>query len=131
MIRLKSWPPPAPKEEEIHRAVVKLLESAARHAVVWTHMPAGEARNRAVAGKLLGLGTKRGWPDLLFVLPPDGRLCGLELKRPDGRLSEAQKTTHAQLAAAGALVEVAYGFDEAVAVLRRWGVLRADKIRAS
>lgn len=110
------------KEEAIHRAVVDLLKVSARPGVAWTHMPSGEARGPGIGGKLKGLGTKPGWPDLLLVRK--GHLHGLELKCKDGRLSPAQIAAHEELTAAGAFVCVAYGLDEAIRVLKGWGMVR-------
>lgn len=118
-------------EETIHRAVVDVLARAAMPDIAWTHMPAGEARAKGVAGKLKGMGVKAGWPDLLIV--KGGRLYGLELKTESGRgpaegrrgrLSPAQVAAHAVLRAAGAEVAVAYGLDAALDQLAHWGVLR-------
>lgn len=109
-------------EEAIQRAVVDLLSRAARPGVAWTHMPAGEARAKGVGGKLKGLGTKAGWPDLVIVMA--GQLYGLELKTNAGRVSPAQQAAHAELVAAGAIVAVAYGLDQAMQQLKSWGVVR-------
>lgn len=113
---------PVPTEEAIHRSVVELLRRAVRPGVAWTHMPAGEARAKGLGGKLKGLGTKPGWPDLLLV--SGGQLYGLELKRPGGRVSPAQTAAHAELAAAGATIGVAYGLDEAIEQLKDWGMIK-------
>ena len=94
-----------PTEETIHRAVVDMLERAATPGIAWTHMPAGEARAKGVAGKLKGMGVKAGWPDLLIV--KGGRLYGLELKTESGRVSPAQVAAHAALRTAGAEIAVA------------------------
>lgn len=109
-------------EETIHRAVVDALARAAKPGIAWTHMPAGEARAKGVAGKLKGMGVKPGWPDLLIV--KGGRLYGLELKTETGRVSPAQVAAHEALRAAGAEVAIAFGLDAALEQLARWGVLR-------
>lgn len=114
--------PPATTEEAIHRAVVELLARAARPGVAWTHMPAGEARAKGVGGKLKGMGVQAGWPDIVLVRA--GRLFGLELKTPTGRVSPAQRTAHASLSAAGAIVRVCYGLDPAIETLRDWEMVR-------
>lgn len=113
---------PRQSEAAIQRAVVDLLGWAARPGVAWTHMPAGELRAASVGGKLKALGVQPGWPDLLIV--KDGRLHGLELKAEGGRVSPAQLAAHATLRAAGAEIAVAYGLGEAMAVLKRWEVIR-------
>lgn len=126
-----------PTEETIHRAVVDVLERAATPGIAWTHMPAGEARAKGVAGKLKGMGVKAGWPDLLIV--KGGRLYGLELKTEagrgpaggrQGRLSPAQVAACAALRAAGAEIAVAYGLDAALDQLARWGAVRVSGARA-
>lgn len=109
-------------EETIHRAVVDVLARAAKPGIAWTHMPAGEARAKGVAGKLKGMGVKAGWPDMLIV--KGGRLYGLELKTETGRVSPAQVAAHEALRAAGAEIAVAFGLDAALEQLARWGVLR-------
>jgi hypothetical protein len=113
---------PAPNEEAIHRAVVDLLERAAKAGVVWTHFPAGEHRSKAVGGKLRGLGTKPGWPDLIFLRA--GQFYGLEMKATRGRPSRAQMETLAAIGAAGGDVAITYGLDEAIAKLREWELVR-------
>lgn len=117
-----------PTEETIHRAVVDVLERAATPGIAWTHMPAGEARAKGVAGKLKGMGVKAGWPDLLIV--KGGRLYGLELKAESGRVSPAQVAACAALRAAGAEIAVAYGLDAALDQLARWGAVRVSGARA-
>ena len=47
-----------------------------------------------------------GLPDVFAVLPPAGRLLGLELKSPGGRQTAAQAAVAAALTGAGALVAV-------------------------
>ena len=113
---------PRVAEEAIHRAVVDYLERAARPGVAWTHIPSGEKRGPGVGGKLKGMGTKAGWPDLLLIHA--GHTYGLELKAERGRVSPAQVRVHAELTLAGATVEVAYGVDQAIAILKRWEVIR-------
>lgn len=130
--RDQSFRPPGPvrsgltraraSEETIHRAVVDALARAAMPGIAWTHMPAGEARAKGVAGKLNGMGVKAGWPDLLIV--KGGRLHGLELKTETGRVNPAQVAAHEALRAAGAEIAIAYGLDAALEQLACWGVLR-------
>lgn len=120
--RVQGWLAGQTQEETIHRAVVELLQVSARPGVFWTHMPAGELRTEATGRKLKAMGTKPGVPDLILVR--DGHFYGLELKRENGRLSRAQVAAHQELAEAGATVVVAYGLDEAIRVLKGWGMIR-------
>ena len=110
------------EEEAIHRAVVELLQVSAVPGVAWTHMPAGEVRPISTGKKLKAMGTKPGWPDLLFVR--DGRFYGLELKPDGGRLSPAQIAAHEELRRAGASIAVAYGLDDAIETLKGWELIR-------
>jgi hypothetical protein len=53
-----------------------------------------------------------------------GTLYALELKREGGKVSDAQRGMLAELQAAGAVVAVAFGLDEALEKLGCWGILR-------
>jgi hypothetical protein len=113
---------PVPTEETVHRAIVAHLAHRGAAGVVWWHVPNGEARHAAIGGKLRALGTRKGMPDLMFLRA--GTLYALELKREGGKLSEAQRAMLAELEAAGAVVAVAYGLDDALSRLGKWGLLR-------
>ena len=116
--------PDLPPTTELHiqRAIVDLLTRAARPGIAWTHMPSGELRHPAIAGKLKGMGTKAGWPDLLLVR--HGKMYGLELKTATGRISPAQASAHADLELAGATIAVTHGLDAAIFMLREWEMIR-------
>ncbi len=110
------------KEETIHRALVGHLLVRCVPGVWWHHSPNGGNRHAAVGGMLKAMGTKPGVPDLMFIR--EGRVLFLELKRRGGALSPAQKECHRHLAAAGAIVLVAYGLDQALATLLNAGILK-------
>ena len=57
-----------------------------------------------------------GTPDILGCLR--GRLFGIELKAPKGKLSEGQVSWHAQAQRAGALIVMARSVDDVVKGLR-------------
>jgi hypothetical protein len=109
-------------ELDIHRGVIEVLRGFARANVFWTHIPSGEYRPEAIGRKLKGMGLRAGIPDLLLII--GGRAHFLELKRQDGRLSERQSQSIADLRAAGAIVEVAHGLDAAFGYLRQWGAIK-------
>lgn len=119
--RLQGWPRRV-AEADIQRAVVDLLQRSARPGVAWNHIPSGEKREHQTGAILAGMGHKPGWPDIVLVR--DGHFYGLELKREGGRLSPAQIAAHEELAAAGATVVTVYGLDEAIRVLKGWGMVR-------
>lgn len=109
-------------ERAIQRQVAQAVHIAGRPGVCWTHIPSGGLRNKAVAAKLKADGHQAGWPDLQFYFA--GQAYFLELKTRHGQVQPKQKALHAALRAQGALVEVVRSFDEAMAVLARWGLLR-------
>lgn len=109
-------------EDQIHRAVCDHLRLRASPSVLWLHPPNGEARNRVTGAKLVGMGVLPGAADLL--LWHSGNAYALELKREGGRQTESQKAFAARFEAAGGVYAIAYGIDQALAVLSGWGVLK-------
>lgn len=68
-------------------------------------------------------GLTAGLPDLIVIAK--GLPIGLlELKREDGKLSAAQVEIRHTCIEAGAPHEVAYGLDQALAVLENWNAIR-------
>jgi hypothetical protein len=89
----------------------------------WTHLPMGEKRDKATAGLLQRMGVNRGWPDFIFVAWT-GHIYFLELKREeDGVLLPEQSGFRALMLQWGIECEVARSFEEAIAILGRWGVV--------
>ncbi|CAN2533403.1 hypothetical+protein [Methylocapsa aurea] len=123
--RLRRAPKVRPKELVLHMSVAKLLRDYARPEWQWTHIPSGELRDIRTASKLKQMGVRRGWPDFLLV-SPRGSLHCLELKRAGEDLTEDQEQFRAWCIVHGAPYVVAWTFDEALAALREWGVLRID-----
>src|SRR5262245_31401044 len=111
-----------PTEYQEHAALVQHIELYGAAGVVWWHTPLGGTRNKIEAARLRRVGTKAGVPDLLLLY--NGHHYGLELKTASGRPSAAQMAFISALNAAGATASVAHGLDQAVAALRRWGLLR-------
>ena len=83
------------------------------------HIPNGGYRNIATAKRLKAEGVKSGVPDICLPVPR-GNYHGLylELKTDKGRLSKEQENWLSNLSREGYLAEVAYGFDEAVKVIK-------------
>ncbi len=111
-----------PKEIELHMDVAHLLRKRARADWRWTHIPSGELRDVRVAMKLKRMSTQRGWPDFILVSPA-GKLHALELKRPGGRLSEAQGAFQVWACAWGLPHCVAESMKDVLAILDYWGAL--------
>ena len=71
--------------------------------------------------KLKRMGLLSGVADLVFVMR--GRAYFLELKRRKGVQSVNQLTFEADATRAGADYAVAHSFDEAVNILKAWGII--------
>jgi hypothetical protein len=107
-------------------AFADTLDRCADPAWLWTHFPAGELRSAATGARLKRQGLKPGWPDYLFI-SPGGRLHCLELKRRGSKLSDAQEAFGAWCSHRPSVRWcVAYSYDEAIATVTAWGVLRRE-----
>lgn len=60
--------------------------------------------------------SKRGVPDIIVILPPDGMFLAIEVKRPEGVLSEHQKAFRDALVALGGRYVVANSLDDILAL---------------
>lgn len=104
-------------EAAIQRAILARLRW---HGILCHHSP-NEGKRAAITGKRLkGEGMRPGWPDLACY-GPNGEHALLEVKAPKGRLSDAQRECHAELARRGIAVHTVTSQDEAVAALREAG----------
>ena len=117
-----------PTEGQDHLAVVEHLKARCGDQVHWHHPATGEIRDAVTAAKLKRMGVRAGLPDFLLVI--GGRLHGLELKRQrGGRVSLDQRAMHDELVTAGAIVAVARGLDDALAILEQWGAFKSTRER--
>lgn len=112
-------------EDELHRSVVAHLRLRSRPGVVFWHTPNGGARSGVTGAMLKALGTRAGVPDLLFILPPSGRIAGLELKAGRGKPTDQQQRFGQELVEAGGLWSWANNIDDVLSTLTRWGVIDA------
>ena len=115
----------AQPEAELQRQVMAHVDVRSVRGTFVFHCPNGGKRSRIEAAIFKGLGVRSGVPDLICVKA--GRICALELKAPDGRLSDAQKETIATMQAAGALVAIADNLNAALDRLEAWGILRGRR----
>jgi hypothetical protein len=109
-------------EQDVQKAVAEHLRLRRAPGVYWFHPANGGARTAIEGAILKACGVRAGVPDLICIR--DGRAYGLELKAPNGRLSDAQRLAHEEMARAGAEVAVAIGIDQALERLEGWGLLR-------
>jgi len=106
-------------EESIQKQIVlwcKQHDNPKFHGIF--HVPNGDFRDKRTAIKLKKMGVKAGIPDLMLPLE-NGKVFWLELKTKKGKLSAVQKVVIAKLKKKGHLVEVAFGYDQAVEILER------------
>jgi len=103
-------------EAAIQRAIIDRLRW---HGILCVHV-ANEGRRTTREGRRLkGEGMRPGFPDLACY--QHGKHALLEVKAPNGRLSDNQRVTHAELGRHGFLVAVVTSQDEAVEALRASG----------
>ncbi|MCK9911051.1 hypothetical protein MXD81_18020, partial [Microbacteriaceae bacterium K1510] len=57
--------PVGPSEEQIQKAVVEWLDRRGVPGMHFFHVPNGDIRHSGAAGRLKGMGTKAGEPDLV------------------------------------------------------------------
>jgi hypothetical protein len=101
----------ATNETAMHASVVSWCRAALPATAVLHHSPSEGKRGWRAQRWLKQSGCRAGWPDLQIHF--GGRTLFLELKTPKGRVSDAQRETHAALAAAGFPVQVARTYEEA------------------
>lgn len=105
-------------------AVADLLRFRAMPGLYWSHLPMGEARFERTGARLKRMGTRAGAPD--FLLLRCGMCIGLELKTLKGRQTETQKATQIDWEKAGGMYVLVHSYQEAVAFLERFGLIRKD-----
>lgn len=110
-------------EERLQASLASYLGYAARKDILWFAVPNGEKRSKATAGRLKAQGVRAGVADLVFVLR-DGTAAFLELKVNGNRQSPAQVEFQASCERMQVPYAVATSFDQAVAILEGWGVVR-------
>ncbi len=85
------------------------------------HIPNGGYRNIATAKRLKAEGVKSGVPDLLLPIARGGyHGLFLEVKTKGGVVSNNQKLWLNTLSEQGYLTSVAYSFDEAIGVIKKY-----------
>ena len=122
----KSLASDKPKKE--HGAQVRLMKEIRKRGIpklVVFAVPNAGKRSMKLAEHMRAEGMRAGVADLVFTIPPMGHVAYLEMKREKGgRVGDEQRRFAREVIDAGALHAIANGFDEAVAVLKGWGVLK-------
>jgi hypothetical protein len=102
-------------EHEIHKAVVKYLDTCGRKDILWFHPENARKCTPRQGAMRKRIGVKAGVPD--FVLIIDGDPWFLELKSAKGKLSPEQKLFRDRAVAANCRHLTAYSLDEAILLL--------------
>jgi hypothetical protein len=116
-------------EEQLHIAIVELLNATAAPGVRFHHVPNGGKRSKREAARFRLMGVKAGVSDLVISMP-GGRTGYMEIKAANGRLSEEQENFLAAMAANGNLTAVVRSLEEATATLTEWGAIRRARVAA-
>jgi hypothetical protein len=122
--RQRGAEPPSPSEYQLHCAVVDVVRRWIMPNWIFTHIASGERRDQVTASRLKRMGVTPGWPDLQFF-GPQGQVCFVELKAKGGRLSEPQAAVASHLVAAGHGYLCSDSFEDIVATLKDWGIVRS------
>jgi hypothetical protein len=118
----------AQPEEQLQVAVCKYLRHALEGNSMFFAVPNGGLRSRTEAIRFKATGTIPGIPDICVV--NDGRLIGIELKAPKGRVSDAQLYCHERLRRARVPVTICRSIDDVIAALTAAGVPLKARIAA-
>lgn len=89
----------------------------------WTHVGHGGKRSIQTAAMMKRSGVQAGWSDFI-LLSPDSLAHFIELKRQGGVISDAQQAFANYCNTYGYPHAVVFGFDDAIAVLKHWRVVR-------
>jgi len=114
----------SPKEFALHCALADLVTRWIMPGWMFTHLPMGEKRSAATAGRLKRMGVKPGWPDFIFVGP--GQVFFLELKRRGCDQSDEQANVALHLIRCGQGYLCTDNLDDAIGTLRDLGIVRAS-----
>jgi hypothetical protein len=113
----------SPKEFALHCAIADLVTRWIMPGWMFTHLPMGEHRSKATAGKLKRMGVKPGWPDFIFVGPRQ-RMFFLELKRRGCAQTDEQANVALHLMRCGFTYQCSDNLDDVIGTLRDLGIVR-------
>jgi hypothetical protein len=116
---------PAPTEFAVHCAIADTLKRWIAPGWCAFHVPNGEKRDEATAGRLKRMLTTPGVSDFILFGPPHGSLHALELKRLHQRPTLAQAAFLETVRNAGGKAVWVDSYDEAIDALMSWRALVA------
>ena len=116
---------PSPSEAEIQRALFLHIRLRGALGLVAFHPKSGGIHQRGRRAAInTGLGVTPGISDVIIVMPPEGRVCALELKVGGRKATPEQLAFQEAVRAAGGVAAVVEGLDAALAFLEANGLLR-------
>ena len=132
---LRKLPKPRKKtsypEHKIQRAIIDHIKIFKKPDLTWYHIPNGSTvpRGKLTLIRLAQIGMWAGVPDLYFSRPAYGfpgavYVYYLEVKAPDGSVSNDQHIAQAWLKEQGAKVATVWSAEEGINQLTKWGLLR-------
>ncbi len=117
------------EEDQLHIAIVHLLEVAAAPGVVWWHTPNGGKRSKREAARFRAMGVLAGVADFAISMP-GGRFAFIEVKSRGGCLSAEQKAFLRSMEANGHQTAVVRSLADASAALTGWSAIRNARVAA-
>ena len=129
--RQRGTKPPPPEEFDLHCLIADVLKRWCLPNWRYTHIPLGEYRTKATAGRLKRMGVTAGWPDFIFAGSTKfsgSRVCWLELKRRGNKATYAQEETSTFLKAAGFTYLLSDDFNMIINWLREQEIVPAQII---
>ena len=115
-----------PKKRKPYKSPRREEADLLRQALAWLKLKglfawranAGGGLRRGRGGRTVPVsGNPAGTPDVLCVLPPSGRLCGIEIKSRTGTSRPSQEAWARRATAAGALCLTIRSLDELIVAL--------------
>lgn len=122
---------PPQKEISLHVSAAAFMRRALPPEIVFAHVPNGEVRDKATAGKLWAMGVLAGFADFVLIMPVNGQAAFLELKSKAGVLSDAQVEFKRRVEANNCGYATARTMEEVEAILARWCAAYGLKLRAT
>lgn len=96
------------RESDLQKLVISHLHLS---GLVWWRVPLGGVMQSG--GKFRTSNPMAGFPDLCGLIPPTGKMWGIELKSTRGVISPIQKARIFELCGAGAMIRICRTFPEA------------------
>lgn len=106
-------------EDQLQKSCIKWFDLKYKKYKLLMHSsPNGGKRNAAEAAKFKEMGTRAGFPDLIFLKPSKSfNFLAIELKTANGRQSEHQKEYQREFERIGAKYVVVRSLDEFISII--------------